>query len=173
MATKNFQIYVVTHQLHLHEERGKGKKLIFAIRTMMFEEHVDMVACDKNGAAWRPFAVGTIERFLSTRTTRTSSPSDLICFYPFLKSTSVLLSSFRHSHCLHDHLNTVCFPPSQKNVPTCASAHPSNYGHGCLLHVPWTVRVASTLPDSPTESTPTQMHGKFDPCVREDLGQDV
>ena len=35
------------------KKRGIGKKLILTIRAMMLEEHVDVVAGDFNGAAWR------------------------------------------------------------------------------------------------------------------------
>ena len=34
-------------------KRGIGKKLILTIRAVMLAEHVDLVAGDFNGAAWR------------------------------------------------------------------------------------------------------------------------
>ena len=43
--------------LHINNQfakmRGIGKKLLLAVRTVMMEEHVDFVAGDFNGAAWR------------------------------------------------------------------------------------------------------------------------
>ena len=43
--------------LHINNQfakkRGIGKKLRLAIRAVMLEEHVDLVAGDFNGAAWR------------------------------------------------------------------------------------------------------------------------
>ena len=35
------------------QKRGIGKKLLLTIRAVMVEEHVDVVAGDLNGAAWR------------------------------------------------------------------------------------------------------------------------
>ena len=35
------------------KKRGNGKKLLFTVRTVMLEQHVDLVAGDLNGAAWR------------------------------------------------------------------------------------------------------------------------
>ena len=35
------------------KKRGIGKKLILTIRAVVLEEHVDVVAGDFNGAAWR------------------------------------------------------------------------------------------------------------------------
>ena len=35
------------------KKRGKGKKLLHTFRTVMLQEHVDMIAGDFNGAAWR------------------------------------------------------------------------------------------------------------------------
>ena len=43
--------------LHINNKyarkRGIGKKLLLTIRAVMLEEHVDLVAGDFNGAAWR------------------------------------------------------------------------------------------------------------------------
>ena len=43
--------------LHINNQfakmRGIGKKLLLTVRTVMLEEHVDFVAGDFNGAAWR------------------------------------------------------------------------------------------------------------------------
>ena len=42
--------------LHINncaKKRGIGKKLLLVIRATMQEEHVDLVAGDFNGAAWR------------------------------------------------------------------------------------------------------------------------
>ena len=43
--------------LHMHKhfakKRGIGKKLLLTVRTVMLQEHADMVAGDFNGAAWR------------------------------------------------------------------------------------------------------------------------
>ena len=38
---------------HFAKKRGIGKKLLLAVRTVILQEHVDMVAGDFNGAAWR------------------------------------------------------------------------------------------------------------------------
>ena len=35
------------------KKRGIGKKLLLTIRAVILEEHVDLVAGDFNGAAWR------------------------------------------------------------------------------------------------------------------------
>ena len=35
------------------QKRGIGKKLLLTVRTVMLQEHVDMVAGDFNSAAWR------------------------------------------------------------------------------------------------------------------------
>ena len=39
------------HVNHFVKKRGKEKKLILAIRTVMLQEHVDMVAGEFNGSA--------------------------------------------------------------------------------------------------------------------------
>ena len=43
--------------LHINSQyakkRGFGKNLLLAVRTVMLQERVDMVAGDFNGAAWR------------------------------------------------------------------------------------------------------------------------
>ena len=43
--------------LHINNQfakkRGIGKKLLLTVRTVMLEQHVDLVAGDFNGAAWR------------------------------------------------------------------------------------------------------------------------
>ena len=36
-----------------HHERGVGEKLILTVRAVMLDEHVDLVAGDFNGTAWR------------------------------------------------------------------------------------------------------------------------
>ena len=38
---------------HFAWKRGIGKKLLLTVRTVMLQEHVDMVPGDFNGAAWR------------------------------------------------------------------------------------------------------------------------
>ena len=38
---------------HYAKIRGIGKKLLQTVRTVILQEHVDMVAGDFNGAAWR------------------------------------------------------------------------------------------------------------------------
>ena len=38
---------------HFAKKRGTGKKLSLSLRAVMLEEHVDLVAGDFNGAAWR------------------------------------------------------------------------------------------------------------------------
>ena len=38
---------------HFAQNRGIGKKLLLTVRAVMLQEHVDMVAGDFNGAAWR------------------------------------------------------------------------------------------------------------------------
>ena len=49
------------------KKRGIGQKLLLTVRTVMLQEHVDMVAGDFNGAAWRrqsgsdPRPISTIE----------------------------------------------------------------------------------------------------------------
>ena len=35
------------------KKRGIGKKLLLTVRAVMLEKHVDLVAGDFNGAAWR------------------------------------------------------------------------------------------------------------------------
>ena len=41
------------HTNHFVKKRGMGKKLLLTVRAVMLQEHVDMVAGDFNGAAWR------------------------------------------------------------------------------------------------------------------------
>ena len=44
------------------KKRSFGKKLLLTVRAVMLEEHVDVVAGDFNGAAWRrQFGLGIIE----------------------------------------------------------------------------------------------------------------
>ena len=54
---RNGKSFFTMMSLHINNQfakkRGIGKKLLLAIRTVMMEEHVDMVAGDFNGAAWR------------------------------------------------------------------------------------------------------------------------
>ena len=38
---------------HFAKKRGIGKKLMLTVRNVMLQEHVEMVAGDVNGAAWR------------------------------------------------------------------------------------------------------------------------
>ena len=53
----NGKSFYTTMSLHINnqfaEKRGVWKKLLLTIRAMMLEEHVDFVAGDFNGAAWR------------------------------------------------------------------------------------------------------------------------
>ena len=58
---------------HYAKKRGIGKKLLLAVRTVMLQQHVDMVAGDFNGAAWRrpsgsdPRPSALLKNYLSTR----------------------------------------------------------------------------------------------------------
>ena len=45
---------VAPHPQHTGPKRGIAKILLLAVRTVMLQEQVDMVAGDFNGAAWRP-----------------------------------------------------------------------------------------------------------------------
>ena len=38
---------------HFAKKRGNGQKLLLTVRNVMLQEHVEMVAGDVNGAAWR------------------------------------------------------------------------------------------------------------------------
>ena len=38
---------------HFAKKRGIGQNLLLAVRTMMLQEQIDVVAGDFNGAAWR------------------------------------------------------------------------------------------------------------------------
>ena len=44
---------IALHLDVLAKKRGIGKKLLLTIRAVMFDEHIDFVAGDFNGAAWR------------------------------------------------------------------------------------------------------------------------
>ena len=46
-----FSTMMSLHTNHFVKKRGMGKKLILTVRTVMLQEHVDMVAGDFNGAA--------------------------------------------------------------------------------------------------------------------------
>ena len=50
---KSFTIMSLIINNNYTKQRGIGKKLILTIRAVMLEEHVDVVAGDFNGAAWR------------------------------------------------------------------------------------------------------------------------
>ena len=54
---RNGQQTFTVMSLHINDnyvkKRGFGKKLLFTIRAIMQDEHVKLVACDFNGAAWR------------------------------------------------------------------------------------------------------------------------
>ena len=50
---KSFTVMSLHINNNYAKKRGIGKKLLLTIRAIMQEEHVDLVACDFNGAAWR------------------------------------------------------------------------------------------------------------------------
>ena len=54
---RNGKSFFTTMSSHINNQfakkRGIGKKLLLTIRAVMLEEHVDLVALDVNGAAWR------------------------------------------------------------------------------------------------------------------------
>ena len=54
---RNGKSFFTLMSLHINnslpKKHGTGKKLLLAVRTVMLEEHVDFVAGDFNGAAWR------------------------------------------------------------------------------------------------------------------------
>ena len=51
-AARKHSQFLTCYQ-YLRQKRGIGKKLILTIRAVMLGEHVDLVAGDFNGAAWR------------------------------------------------------------------------------------------------------------------------
>ena len=69
---------------HFSQNRGIGKKLLLTVRTVMLQEHVNMVAGDFNGAAWRcqcgidPRPMSTLEEaFAKTNLHAPPSPTPL------------------------------------------------------------------------------------------------
>ena len=52
-TAKKFSLSCLCTSTTTPKKRGLGKKLLLAVRATMQEEHVDLVAGDFNGAAWR------------------------------------------------------------------------------------------------------------------------
>ena len=53
MAKQTFTVMSLHINNNFAKKRDIGKKLLLTIRAIMQDEHVDLDACDFNGAAWR------------------------------------------------------------------------------------------------------------------------